>query len=223
MGKKSGKSHKNKSKKSEKVVEKVIEESDDEVASVEDVEVEDEVIVDEHLEAESADQSNDEKVQESFETIYNRMLENISSSLKLQKDINRDNKLLLKLHNREIRLARKNRRSKNSANRRNVKSGFNKPTPVPEPVAKLFDIEAGTLLARTVVTKMIYQYIRDNGLQNPENKRQINPDSKIKKLFQLSKGDTLSFENFQTHMKKLYPPSKKDLEAKAAKEAKSNA
>ena len=31
----------------------------------------------------------------------------------------------------------------------------------------------------------------------------------------LQKGDTLSFENFQTHMKKLYPPSKKDLEAKA--------
>jgi chromatin remodeling complex protein RSC6 len=34
---------------------------------------------------------------------------------------------------------------------------------------------------------MIYQYIRDNELQNEEDKRQIHPDSKIKKLFQLSK------------------------------------
>ena len=73
-------------------------------------------------------------------------------------------------------------------------------------------------MARTVVTKMIYQYIRDKGLQNPENKRQINPDSKIRKLFQLSKEDTLSFENFQTHMKKLYPPSKKDMEMKKQQE-----
>lgn len=212
MGKKSGKSHK-KSKKSEKIVEKVIDESDDEVASVEDVEIEDDSVV---QETEDVEQSgNEEKVQESFETVHSRMLENISTILKLQKEVNRDNKLLQKLHNREIRLARKNRRNKNSANRRLVKSGFNKPTPVPEAVAKLFDIEDGTLLARTVVTKMIYQYIRDNGLQNPENKRQINPDKKIKQLFQLQKGDTLSFENFQTHMKKLYPPSKKDLEAKA--------
>ena len=212
MGKHSKSSKKDKKSK-KKLVEKVIDESDDEVASVEDVNTQ----VTEEVVEETVVTTSEEKVHESFDVIHARLSANIVACLKLQKQINQDQKLLIKQHNREIKLSRKNRRNKNSA-RRNVKSGFNKPTPVPEPVAKLFDIEEGTLLARTVVTKMIYQYIRDKGLQNPENKRQINPDSKIRKLFQLSKEDTLSFENFQTHMKKLYPPSKKDIEMKKQQE-----
>jgi upstream activation factor subunit UAF30 len=193
--------------------------------TVETVEVE--VVSDDEVEVETPEQNDDEQdvqtvassdensQEETWHVVAERITSNNAMILKLQKENIRDQKLLLKLHNRAVRDARKNRRNKNSSNRKQVKSGFNKPTAVPEPIAKLFDIEEGTLLARTVVTKMIYQYIRDNELQNPENKREIRPDSKIRKLFSLSKSDKLSFENFQTHMKKLYPPSKKDLAALA--------
>lgn len=155
--------------------------------------------------------------EDTWEKVFIRISETQSNISKLSKSLVRDQKLLLKLHNKEIKESRKNRRNKNSSARKDIKSGFNKPTPVPEAVASLFDIEEGTLLARTVVTKMIYKYIKDNELQNPEDKRQIKPDKKLKKLFKLQKGDKIMFENFQTHMKKLYPPSKKDL-AKAAEE-----
>merc|ERR1711991_362468 len=198
MGKNSKKSHKKHSKKAEEVVEE-----------------EPQTVIDEG-EEETVQEEKETSVKqvETFEEVSKRFSENISDVKRLISTLYKDYQVLEKLHRREVKDARKNRRNKGSA-KRDVKSGFNKPTPVPEAVAKLFDIEEGTLLARTVVTKMIYQYIKDKGLQNPENKRQINPDKKIKQLFHLQKGDTLSFENFQTHMKKLYPPSKKDLEAKA--------
>ena len=41
-------------------------------------------------------------------------------------------------------------------------------------------------------------------LQDPEDKRKINPDSVIKKLFHLKETDEINFDNFHTYMKKLY-------------------
>ena len=208
MGKNSKKSHKKHSKKAEEVVEEepqtVIDESEDEddVTLASDNEGEEETVQEE--------KETSVKQVETFEEVSKRVSENISDIKKLVSTVYRDYQLLEKLHKREVKSARKNRRNKGSA-KRDVKSGFNKPTPVPEAVAKLFDIEEGTLLARTVVTKMIYQYIKDKGLQNEEDKRQITPDSKIKKLFQLGKDDSLTFQNFQTHMKKLYPKTVKPV------------
>ena len=197
MGKnKSGKSHKKQKKLAEKEVpQAVIDESEDEGAEV-------------SSQMEETSQVEEKKVHESFEQISERFSTNLKKVKELISSLSRDYQILEKSHKREVKDARKNRRNKGST-KRDVKSGFNKPTPVPEAVAKLFDIEPGTLLARTVVTKMIYQYIKDNGLQNEEDKREIHPDSKIRKLFQLGKNDELTFKNFQTHMKKLYPKTTK--------------
>jgi upstream activation factor subunit UAF30 len=204
MGKNKTKSHKKSSKKAvqEEVHEEpqtVIDESEDEatVATLSDNEQEQE-------------QTQETKPQETFQDVAARFSENISEVKKLISSLYKDYQSLEKLHRREVKDARKNRRNKSGV-KRDVKSGFNKPTPVPQAVAKLFDIEEGTLLARTVVTKMIYQYIKDKGLQQEEDKRKISPDSKIKKLFQLEKGDQLTFQNFQTHMKKLYPKVEKKV------------
>ena len=200
MGKNKTKSHKKHSKKAVKQEQTVIDESDDEVTVASEAEAEDSSQVEEKVQA--------VKQVETFEEVSKRFSENISDVKRLISTLYKDYQVLEKLHRREVKDARKNRRNKGSA-KRDVKSGFNKPTPVPEAVAKLFDIEEGTLLARTVVTKMIYQYIKDKGLQNEEDKRQIHPDSKIRKLFQLGKDDQLTFQNFQTHMKKLYPKTQK--------------
>jgi chromatin remodeling complex protein RSC6 len=226
-----GKSSKNKSKKSssKKQSAKHTAVTEEVVEIVEVVDVDSESESEETLQATdsqdvSVETNENQKSQlEQYQEMAQIMAEREVEILKLTKANVRDWKLLHRLNNRAIKESRKNRRSKNSSNRKQVKSGFNKPTAVPVGVASLFDIEEGTLLARTVVTKMIYQYIRDHNLQNPENKREIRPDSKIRKLFLLSKTDKLSFENFQTHMKKLYPPSQKDLAAKAAAEALANA
>ncbi len=217
MGKSSKKSKGNKKNSSKK--ETVVHEEIVETVEVDDSDVDSESEETSQVTVQdvTVETTEDTKTQlEQYQELAQRMAEREVEMLKLCKANVRDWKLLQRLNNKAIKESRKNRRSKNSSNRKQVKSGFNKPTPVPTGVASLFDIEEGTLLARTVVTKMIYQYIRDHNLQNPENKREIRPDSKIRKLFLLSKSDKLSFENFQTHMKKLYPPSQKDLAAKAA-------
>ena len=40
-------------------------------------------------------------------------------------------------------------------------------------------VPKGTLLARTVVTKKVTQYIRENNLQVQENRRKFIPDNKL--------------------------------------------
>merc|ERR1712196_21437 len=58
-----------------------------------------------------------------------------------------------------------------------------------------------------MLTKMVYDYVKENNLQDPADKRRIFPDSTIKKLFHLNEGDELHFNNFQTYMKRLYDRS----------------
>lgn len=42
-------------------------------------------------------------------------------------------------------------------------------------------------MARTEVTKKLWEYIKKNKLQDTENKRNINPDQKLAKVFGSSK------------------------------------
>ena len=59
-------------------------------------------------------------------------------------------------------------------------TGFNKPlTPSPELAAVI----GSTPMPRTEVTKKIWEYIKANNLQDPENKRNINADAKLKPIF----------------------------------------
>jgi len=58
-----------------------------------------------------------------------------------------------------------------------------------------------------MLTKMVYDYVKENTLQDPKDKRRIFPDQTIKKLFHLNDGDELHFNNFQTYMKRLYDRS----------------
>lgn len=122
-----------------------------------------------------------------------------------QRRLNQLYKELERAHKREVRAARKNRRSSNKSGEKKDPSGFNKPQAVPiefheQPWGCTPDQE----LPRTVLTKMVYDYIKEHGLQTEEDKRVINPDPTLRKLFHLKDSDTLEFRNFQTYMARLY-------------------
>ena len=51
---------------------------------------------------------------------------------------------------------------------------------------------------------MVYKYIKDNGLHDPNDGRIINADDKLKSLFNLKEEDKLTFRTFQKYMAKLY-------------------
>jgi upstream activation factor subunit UAF30 len=59
-----------------------------------------------------------------------------------------------------------------------------------------------TEMLRTEVTKEIYKYIQDNNLQDSENKKLINPNDQLIKLFNLEEKQELTYFNIQTFLNK---------------------
>jgi chromatin remodeling complex protein RSC6 len=112
-----------------------------------------------------------------------------------------DFKTLEKIVARELKNAQKSssRRKKTTGNRQ--PSGFVKPTRISDELAQFLGKTIGTEMARTDVSKEINAYIRSNGLQDKENGRKINADTKLSKLLKLNKEDELTYFNLQRFMK----------------------
>ena len=64
----------------------------------------------------------------------------------------------------------------------NENSGFLKPVKISKELSTFTKNKPNDLVSRVDVTKYICNYIKENNLQNPEDKRQILPDSKLSKL-----------------------------------------
>ena len=60
------------------------------------------------------------------------------------------------------------------------------------------------LVARTDVTKYLIDYIKKENLQNKDNKKQIIPDVKLKKLLVIKDNDELTYFNIQKFMNKQF-------------------
>lgn len=97
-------------------------------------------------------------------------------------------------------------------------SGFAKPTYLSPALCDFLGISAGSELARTEVTKRVLQYVKDNNLQNPEHKREILIDAKLKKLLAPEDGESVTYFSIQRLLKVHYV--KNDAEAAPAPPAK---
>jgi upstream activation factor subunit UAF30 len=109
-------------------------------------------------------------------------------------------RILEKKWTREVKAAQKisNKRKRKSGNR--APSGFVKPTKISDELANFLGKDKGAEMARTDVTREINSYIRANNLQDKENGRKINPDSKLTQLLKLKKTDELTYFNLQKYM-----------------------
>jgi len=63
---------------------------------------------------------------------------------------------------------------------RKVNSAFAKPV---QPDEKLAAIVGSDPLPRTAITKRLWEYIKEHGLQDAKNKQRINADAKLKDVF----------------------------------------
>ena len=79
-------------------------------------------------------------------------------------------------------------------------SGFVRPGKISDELAEFLGKEKGTMMARTDITREIQKYIRNNGLQDQENKRNINPDEKLLALFNIPYGEQLTYFNLQRYI-----------------------
>ena len=120
---------------------------------------------------------------------------------------------LEKKWSREIKVAQKqsSKRKRKAGNR--APSGFVKPTKISDELANFLGKDKGTEMARTEVTRDINKYIRTNNLQDKENGRKINPDSKLAALLKLKKTDELTYFNLQRYMSPHFAKANKEVGA----------
>ena len=114
---------------------------------------------------------------------------------------------------RELKTAQKqsSKRKRKAGNR--APSGFVKPTRISDELAKFLEKPSGSEMARTEVTRDINKYIRTHNLQDKENGRKINPDSKLATLLKLKKTDELTYFNLQRYMSPHFAKASKDVVA----------
>lgn len=112
---------------------------------------------------------------------------------------------------RELKSAQKqsSKRKRKAGNR--APSGFVKPTRISDELAKFLEKPSGSEMARTEVTRDINKYIRTHNLQDKENGRKINPDSKLATLLKLKKTDELTYFNLQRYMSPHFAKASKDV------------
>ena len=107
---------------------------------------------------------------------------------------------LEKKWSRDLKTANKqsSKRKRKAGNR--APSGFVKPTKISDELAKFLEKPTGSEMARTDVTREINTYIRAHKLQDKDNGRKINPDTKLAALLKLKKTDELTYFNLQKYM-----------------------
>lgn len=112
---------------------------------------------------------------------------------------------------RELKTAQKqsSKRKRKAGNR--APSGFVKPTRISDELAKFLEKPSGSEMARTEVTRDINKYIRTHNLQDKENGRKINPDTKLAALLKLKKTDELTYFNLQRYMSPHFAKATKDV------------
>lgn len=92
------------------------------------------------------------------------------------------------------------------------KNVFDVPVPVGDELCDFLGVEKGQMYSRQFITNSITQYVKDNNLQNPENKRYILLDTTDagRKLGALLNPDQpLTFFNMQRYLKPHYPKVEK--------------
>ena len=133
---------------------------------------------------------------------FQNMIETINTFKSSMSALQTQIKFLEKGVRKELLQVHKTIKKRKTGNKK--PSGFATPSPISKELCKFMGIESNSEVARTVVTRHIIQYIRDNNLQYPENKRIIIPDKKLSMLLGLE-NDTqtvVTYFNIQRFMNK---------------------
>lgn len=81
-------------------------------------------------------------------------------------------------------------------------SGFATPATLSSQLSEFLGVPVGTKMARTDVTRMITEYVKNNKLHDEKDRRIIRSDEKLQQILgSSSDGKPLTYFNLQTHIK----------------------
>ena len=161
------------------------------------VEVEEPAVVD-------VEENEKEEIVETDINLLGKNLLNLTSTLtellKQVKNVQNDMKVIQKQYNKvskeHEKMLKKKRNSKN-----NKPSGFAIPSSLSDEMLDFLGLEKGIKVPRNEVLKLINKYIVENELRQEEDKRNILPDKKLKKLLNVKKNDKVTYFNLQSYLK----------------------
>ena len=143
-----------------------------------------------------------EKMMETIEVLEGKMQDHKKYIDDCRAEIKSLRKQLSKMMQKQEKQQSKNKKDRQL-------HGFARPTAVSDELCVFMGKEKGTLVSRTEVTKFLIQYISDNKLQNPENRRNILIDDKLKKLFgPETEKEKVDYFNMQRFVNKHFPKAK---------------
>lgn len=88
-------------------------------------------------------------------------------------------------------------KTKNAARR---PSGFARPSVVSAELCEFMNKPAGTEVARTDATQYLIQYIEENNLQNPDDRRCIKLDDRLQQLLGVADANEITYFQIQRYM-----------------------
>ena len=152
--------------------------------------------------------SNDESSEESIKillnsvnTIKSALTEVVSQIKTLEKKIKKEKKTQTK-------------QVSSSAQKQRKPTGLALPTTISKELAEFMKETHEKKIARTDVTSYLIKYIKNNNLQDENDKRNINPDEKLSKIFLNPNNEMITFFNMQKYINHHFLQNKNDHDKK---------
>lgn len=152
-----------------------------------------------------------EMEEESFEDAIKEFETAVAAINSYIQDVKLKSRSLIKRAKRQIKIAEKSTKRKRKAGNKQP-SGFVKPTKITPELAAFLGKPAGYEVARTEVTKLLTEYVKEHSLQNPTNGREIIPNKELAALLgydAATESKPLTYFNLQTYMKRHFIASPK--------------
>jgi len=134
--------------------------------------------------------------------VYKKKIDIILKEKGIENKENKENKVKKEVKSKQEKKDVKVKKERKKKEEIIPPSAITSPTLITVELQSFLGKEDGCLVTRLEITNKLYEYIKINNLQNFENKKIINPDDKLKKLFNLSDNQELTYFNIQSMINK---------------------
>lgn len=150
---------------------------------------------------------------------FELLIKDFSSHMESAKSLSARMKVLQKEVNKSTRGKRKKSPVPEDPDAPKKVSALQRPVAISDELCKFLGFEVGSEHSRQEVTSSINSYVKEHNLQDPSNRRFILLDGSdkalaLKKLLR-DPDQPVTFFNIQRYLKPHYPPSSKEVKAKA--------